>query len=350
MATSIHTTDFQILFDSARDAGYRVVAPVREDTVTLFKPVESAGEIVLDEILPTKSPKEYFLAEHEPILTYSRDNGELKIENPPEGEIAPPMVLFGVRPCDAAGPEIIREVMTWDSNDEFFLKRREVTVVIAIACVEADYACYCTSVGQAPDGTEGVDILLLPTSDKTGESQEYLVNPITDKGREFVKATKGWKEGNPRPSAAIEQVKKKLEKRFDTDKIKEWLDSGFDDDFWNTAALSCIGCGTCTYLCPTCHCFDIVDEGDVDGGIRMKNWDSCQMSQFTIHASGHNPRTTQNERFRQRIMHKFKYYPDLFGRILCTGCGRCQRSCPVDLALVKLLEQIHELACEPAGK
>ena len=350
MAISIHANNFQTLFDSARDAGYRVIAPVRDHTVTLFKPVEKADQIVLDEILPTKSPKEYFLAEHEPILTYCRDkSGKVSIADPSLEEVMQPTLIFGVRPCDAAGPEIIRKVMTWDCDDQFFLRRREASVVVAIACVEADDACFCTSVGQAPDGTEGADILLVPSSDETGAVQEYLVQPVTDKGSEFIKATKGWKEGNPSRAAACDEVKEKLQKRFDPDRVREWLDAGFDDPYWNTATLSCIGCGTCTYLCPTCHCFDIVDEGDLTCGSRVKNWDSCQMCQFTLHASGHNPRATQNERFRQRIMHKFKYYPQLFGVVLCTGCGRCQRSCPVDLALAKLVERIYQLACEPVG-
>ena len=349
MALSIHTDDFQKLFDSAIAAGYRCIAPVRDEDISLYRAVKNTADIALDQIIATKSPKEYFLAEHEVILTYQLESeGKVNIEDPAEEEISRPTLIFGVRPCDAAAGPIVNEIMTWDCDDSFFIKRREAAVVVAIACVEADEACFCTSVDASPDGTEGADILLVPSSDKTGESQEYLVTPVTDKGKNFIQSTEGWGKKNPKQSSAVDDLKKKLVKRFDAQKVREWLETGFDDPFWQTATLSCLGCGTCTYLCPTCHCFDIVDEGDLNSGRRVKNWDSCQLCFFTMHASGHNPRATQIERYRQRIMHKFKYYPDMFDRILCTGCGRCQRSCPVDMALLGLMEHIDQLACEPA--
>ena len=96
-------------------------------------------------------------------------------------------------------------------------------------------------------------------------------------------------------------------------------------------ATRCIGCGACAFLCPACHCFDIVDEGTEAKGVRRKNWDACAFGTFTNHASGHNPRDVQNKRYRNRIMHKFKYYDDKFGKTLCTGCGRCVRACPVGI-------------------
>jgi len=348
LSPSIHTDDFNKLVESAIKAGYRVAAPVKEAGITLYKPVESVDQIFIGEILPTKSPKEFFLAETESILSYSRKGKHgVEISAPQPENFAPPTVIFGCRPCDAAGPDIVRGVMTWDFDDEFFLERMRKNVVISIACVEADEACFCTSVKCAPDSETGSDIILLPSKPSTGESQEYLVKILTEKGQEFVDKTSGWKQGNPTASESIEKTKTQLEPVFDVDRVKKWLDSGFDNDFWNHATLACIACGTCTYVCPTCHCFDIVDEGDIDDGCRIKNWDSCMMCQFTMHASGHNPRPLKTNRFRQRIMHKFKYYNDLFDRILCSGCGRCQRHCPTDIALKGLLTQIDKLAKEP---
>ncbi|MDI6787496.1 MAG: 4Fe-4S dicluster domain-containing protein, partial [Planctomycetota bacterium] len=137
------------------------------------------------------------------------------------------------------------------------------------------------------------------------------------------------------------------DKKFDISLIKPWLESrqgGIDHPIWAKITLPCIGCGTCTYLCPTCHCFDIVDEGNLKGGSRCKNWDACQFAMFTVHASGHNPRDTQSKRFRQRVAHKFDYYPDKFGRTLCVGCGRCIRHCPTDMSLLDVLETIDKLS------
>ena len=341
----------QKLIDSAKAAGYRFIAPVHDGDITRFREVSNANDIVLNEILPTKSVKEFFLAEHELILKYKfGEGGNVEIEPVEPSDFAKPAVIFGCRPCDAAAAPIIRGVMTWDYDDNFFLERMKSNIVIAIACVEADEACFCTSVNVQPDGSDGSDVLLKPTQAGTGVEQEYVAEVITDKGKEFISKTQGWGSGDAKPASAVEELKGKLKPRFDANKIHDWLVANFYDPFWKTASLQCIGCGTCTYLCPTCHCFDIVDEGDIHWGQRAKNWDSCQMKNFTLHTSGHNPRDIQWERYRQRIMHKFRYYPDKFGRILCTGCGRCQRSCPVDMAMVSIIERIRDQAAGPAAK
>ncbi len=137
-------------------------------------------------------------------------------------------------------------------------------------------------------------------------------------------------------------------------RLPDWLAAHFDHPFWNTLALRCHGCGACTTVCSTCHCFDIVDEHDTYGrGARRRNWDFCQSSKFTLHASGHNPRADQNQRTRQRIMHKFSIYPRRFDSILCTGCGRCARACGAGMNLPEILGQLVQLATkdnEPAAK
>jgi sulfhydrogenase subunit beta (sulfur reductase) len=340
-----------VLIDSAVQAGYRFIAPMRDNSITRFRETAKAGDIVLDEIIPTKSAKEYFLADHETILRYKfGDGGSVDVEAIPPEEFARPTVIFGARPCDAAAGPIVREVMTWDYDDNFFLERLRNNIVIAIACVEADESCFCTSVDVQPDGTDGVDILLRPTSAETGAEQEYAVEAVTDKGMEFIDKTEGWGAGDARQSPAIEELKANLKPKFDHRALHDWLAANFNHTIWKEATVACIGCGTCTFVCPTCHCFDIVDEGDIDGGRRVKNWDYCQGKLFTLHTSGHNPREFQFERYRQRIQHKFRYYVDKFGRILCTGCGRCQRACPVDHAMLAIIRKIDELAKQPAAK
>jgi ferredoxin len=130
-----------------------------------------------------------------------------------------------------------------------------------------------------------------------------------------------------------------------------WLARNFDHELWKTLALRCHGCGACAAVCSTCHCFDIVDEHDSYGaGARRRNWDFCQSAKFTAHASGHNPRKSQTERFRQRVMHKFSIYPRRFDAILCTGCGRCVRACGAGMNLPEILGRLVQLArAEPAG-
>ena len=127
--------------------------------------------------------------------------------------------------------------------------------------------------------------------------------------------------------------------KFDLQKIKGWLDNHFEDPLWAGIAERCAGCGACAFLCPACHCFDIVDEGSESKGERRKYWDACGFGKFTMHASTHNPRDVQPARYRNRIMHKFKYYDDKFGQTLCTGCGRCVRACPVGIDIAAVLDE-----------
>ncbi len=140
------------------------------------------------------------------------------------------------------------------------------------------------------------------------------------------------------------------EQRSPVSRLPEWLAGNFDHELWKSLALRCHGCGACAAVCSTCHCFDIVDEHDSYGeGARRRNWDFCQSAKFTAHASGHNPRKSQTERFRQRVMHKFSIYPRRFDAILCTGCGRCARACGAGMNLPEILGQLVQLArAEPA--
>ena len=133
--------------------------------------------------------------------------------------------------------------------------------------------------------------------------------------------------------------------------MRDWIDTHFDDPLLAALGVRCNGCGACSSVCPTCHCFDIVDEEEgVGRGTRRRCWDTCQSPTFTLHASGHNPRDDQNARFRQRINHKFSIYPLRFGEVLCTGCGRCTRVCHAGQDLVEILAAIDVAARRPPSR
>jgi len=315
--------------ESLIKTGDRVVAPVRAGEELLFSTVTDVGEISLDDGLTTKSGKGVFFPQSEPILSYKTEDGKQRIED--IDDFAPATILLGVRPCDAAAMDILDAVFGWDYNDSFYLKRRENTTIVSVACGEpVDEFCFCTSVGLAPDSRLGSDIVLM--KDANGN---IAIETLTEKGDALIDKTNAAAEAPPAEVSTAD-----VPVLFDLEKIKPWLDEHFEDEFWQEMSLKCVGCGTCTFLCPTCHCFDIVDETRLSEGVRLKNWDSCQFGLFTLHASGHNPRAKQSERYRQRIMHKFKYYVEKFDKTLCVGCGRCIRSCPVGHRLLDYLNEI----------
>ncbi|MBT1074049.1 4Fe-4S dicluster domain-containing protein [Geobacter grbiciae] len=324
------------LIDTLVNEGKRVIGPKAAGTMTLYEPLANGEELNLGE-LPRRSAKEAFFPLCETILTYERDREGVRVSDVDPGAI-PETVLLGARPCDVAAAPILDSVFSWDYQDEFYLSRRGKTTIIGLACARADDACFCTAVGLSPNDTKGSDLFLTPL---TGGG--YRCDVITDKGMALLTAHGGlFAEGDGTPAPLAEPALGKL----DLEKIKQWLDNHFEDPLWEEIAERCAGCGACAFLCPACHCFDINDEGGEKKGARRKSWDACGFGKFTNHASGHNPRDVQPQRYRNRIMHKFTYYVDKFDQRLCTGCGRCIRACPVGIDVAAVLEEINSKSVE----
>jgi len=320
------------LIEQLIQEGYRVIAPTKVGELVLFKEVKSFSEITRDYLNPVRPIKEFFFPRTEKVLAYDLDKGGIKVECPEKN--FPRTVIVGTRPYDAASLPILDEVFSSDYRDDLYQARREATTIISISCPSFDDSCFCTSVGYSPASREGSDILLTEVSEDA-----YQAAVLTDKGEKLrSEAGNLFEEGamTKTDEGKIPPVK------FDPEKIKPWLDDNFEHEFWKEISLKCLGCGSCSYLCPTCHCFDILDEAAFNKGERVRTWDACSFSLFTLHTSGHNPRPCQSNRFRQRIMHKYKYYPERFNRKACVGCGRCLRSCPVNMNMVEILSRIAE--------
>ena len=135
-----------------------------------------------------------------------------------------------------------------------------------------------------------------------------------------------------------EAVRSRVTRRVNTENIQERLSSCFEDkEYWEEVAAKCISCGICTLLCPTCYCFDINDEMVKKQGTRFRSCDSCAFSIYTKMPM-ENPREEKWQRVRQKVCHKYGFYPMNFGVIACTGCGRCIRLCPVNWDITQTLE------------
>ncbi len=298
-----------------------------------FRLLSDPDTLVLDPtIMPTNSIKEFFFPKHEVLYQYGRTGKEIELTDAPA--FSSEQVVFGARPCDAASLPILDKVFAWDFQDRFYQERRERTTVVTLACRAADANCFCTSVGLSPASTEGADAVLLDLGDGSFE-----VRIVTEKGKKLF-------AGKTTESTQTGQTAAPPEKKFDVEKVTKYLAEHFDDPLYAETSLRCVGCGACTYICPTCHCFDIVDEGGMKQGRRVKNWDTCQFALFTHHASGHNPRSNQAQRQRNRVQHKFSIYPGKFGVILCSGCGNCTRDCSASLGIWPVLQMLEKKAEE----
>lgn len=309
-----------------------LIAPVDESS---FQSITSASELYLSEDKPARSPKEYIFPQREVLLQYATSAEGTEISSPPEPTTE--RVLFGVRPCDAAAFGIVDRVFTWDDVDASYLARREGMTVISLACQEPCKTCFCTSLGGSPAGIEGADLLLTMLRDA------YHVQVITERGQQLVERYNDLfgesEQRHNRERASVEDtLRDKISELVDLKELDEKID--FGGPVWESLTRECVDCGVCTFLCPTCHCFDIQDEGSPDRGERVRLWDACMFYEYTKTHAG-QPRPTHAQRYRQRIMHKFQYYPKNFGHILCVGCGRCIQHCPVSIDLRKVLRAVR---------
>lgn len=312
--------------------GTAVVAPAASrDGGVDYRDISTLDEARLGE-QPRRSLKELFLPPQEPLFSWVKKGSDVTLS-----EVRtefPPRVVLGAPPCDAAAVETLDKVMGWDYRDELWFGRRAATTIVALACTAPRGGCFCEEVGLAPDSPRGADLLL------RAHDGGYAVEVVTKKGEALVTAHAALFAETPGEAPVRAPAP-----ASDMPRVRAWLESHFVDGLWDEIGRRCHGCGACASVCPTCHCFDIVDEPEgVCHGTRRRHWDTCQTPRFTRHASGHNPRNDQGSRLRQRVMHKFAIYPARFGEVLCTGCGRCSRSCPAGTDLPEILHRIEGLA------
>ena len=316
--------------------GTLVFAPVKQGNMVNFTQISSPSEMTDDYIVTVKSPKLISFPKIEKLFDYTLSKFGSSVENINFDNI-PNQVLIGARPCDSEGFASLNAIFTWDYKDNIYVKRLEKTTIIGVSCIKSDDNCFCTSMGGNPGGTKGSDILLTPV-----ENEEFLAEIITEKGKAF---SEKFAEFFTIPGQSIEKEKylTQVPVKLNPKNIHDNLAKIFDNELWVEQSLRCIGCGACAYVCPTCACFDIQDESNNKVGNRHRSWDSCGLSLFTQHTSGHNPREVQSQRWRQRVMHKFSYMPDRLDVYGCVGCSRCSRACPVDMNIVEHLINIEEV-------
>ena len=323
---------------------YKLFVPFRDGDFHNFKLIHEVKKVDFDYENTRLSPKGIVYPQAERMFEYSLDPDDPEVnifkEDPKDYS---PRAIVGIRPCDAQAFQIVK--LNFDNpqyRDPWWVQHFESTLFVGLGCNNPCSTCFCTSVDGGPFDENRLDVLLYDLGDT------YLVKAITERGEVFMKKAGGGRDAD---DSAVNEAEKlaseaiaKIIAKIPTDKLGEKVvNQLFDAPFWDDVGFACLNCGTCTYLCPTCWCFDIQDEVYRKEGDRIRNWDSCMFPLFTLEGSGHNPRPEKVQRVRQRFMHKLKYYVDKYKNgVQCSGCGRCVKFCPVNIDIRQVAELMND--------
>ncbi|WP_330384478.1 4Fe-4S dicluster domain-containing protein [Christensenella timonensis] len=325
---------------SAIDEKKELYLPVFKAGKTNYERWTKDAKVKLNVLNTVKSPKDMFFPQSEDLVAFKMQDKNIEVLPPEEPDT--PFVVFGVRPCDNKSLDILDMVFLAEPVDTYYKARRENGVVVGLACSEPEETCFCGAFGIDATQANG-DVATWITGDT------LYWKPLTQKGEELTAQVESLFEDAE--DSEIDGAVAKAKEILDQLPLKDLSLKGFDGDAtgrlfdspkWEELYRACIGCGTCTFVCPTCQCYDIRDFDTGHGIKRYRCWDSCMYSDFTRMAHG-NPRKTQLERFRQRFMHKLVYFPaNNGGEYSCVGCGRCVSKCPISMNIVKVIKALGE--------
>ena len=326
------------LFEAISASQTLYIPADREDGSAEYKKYES-GMKLSNALNTVRSAKDFFFPQTENLVDFKMEGKNIEVID--IREESEDFVIFGVRACDARSFTILDKVFLCEPVDSYYKTRREHGTVVTMACTRPAETCFC--------GTFGIDAAA-PEGDAAcySDGESIFFEAHNDKGQKFIDSISSLlEEGDTAKLDAVRDKTREILKKlplagistesFGGDKLMEH----FNSEKWAELSESCLGCGTCTFVCPTCQCYDIKDFNTGHGIKRFRCWDSCMYSDFTKMAHG-NPRLTQLERFRQRFMHKLVYFPsNNNGEFGCVGCGRCLSKCPISMNIVKVMKALE---------
>jgi formate hydrogenlyase subunit 6/NADH:ubiquinone oxidoreductase subunit I len=326
----------------------KVYGPVTQKSQYKFDEITDGTQLALDYDTTILPPKKYFFPPKQNTLTFTR-SPQLTIHDPLTKSSndrlwnGKSFLVFGVHPCDLAAIQFHDAILTQIYQDPYRARRRREGIIIGLNCLNPCKDSFCLAAGSWKSQA-GADIMV------TDLGPHYIFDVKTEVGQKLVNFAKDlFAPAPPQTEKEVETVILGLKSQLpdniqDFEKLPEKLEASYECEMWNRLGKRCFGCGSCTMVCPTCFCFDVHDEVDLNlaKGARVRTWDSCQLVDFALVAGGHNFRPTIASRVRFRIYHKFRIEPDQINQIGCVGCGRCTRTCPADIDMVELLTDLQK--------
>jgi len=297
-----------------------------------FADLTDSKKLRLDYDVTYLSPRKYFQPPRETLLKFTTGQ-DIKVEPVVETQ---EFVLLGVHPYDLKALNQMDAVFEKDNPDANYLKKRAAVTVIACDPKAASKWSFWPWM-DASTVDKGFDLFV------TDIGKGYLVETGTDKGKALLSKHATARDATDDEIAARDKIRGEFKKLCNEERainvpakdIPALIKNNVDHKIWEEKADKCYSCGTCNTMCPTCYCFDVREEMNLDmkGGQRMRHWDGCLLQDFATIGSGENFREHRADRFRHRIFRKSTYVPQMInGDLACVGCGRCSSGCLPDIA------------------
>lgn len=315
-----------------------IIGPIkRGESSYIFSEIKNPEEIEIGYNRTILPPKKYFLSPSQTMLEFSQEFGYRE----PKEEKEERKILFGLHACDIHAIKILDLVFSGKYKDNYYFKRRKNTAIIGISCVPDDL-CFCLSM-RTDYVEDGFDLFLSELSDS------YLVGAGTSLGDDMVAESESLfedmdKNGREEYKRRSNERRKLFKIDFELRDLPEIMDMEYESKVWKELGEKCLSCGSCSMVCPTCYCFDVIDEVNLDGqsGQRRRIWDSCLFKDYALVAGGLNFRADRDSRIKNRYLHKQRGFVQQYGKPSCVGCGRCIKACPAKIDIVEVITKMRE--------
>jgi len=250
-------------------------------------------------------------------------------------------ILFGIHSCDIHGLLILDKLFIQEYPDPYYLGAREKTLLLGLSCWPDEY-CFCKST-HTHIIEEGYDLFF------TDLEKYFLVWIGSSQGDDLIRFMPDIFDGNLTDTDIQTYIHWQIErdKAFKTEinfiAMPDLMELKYQDPLWEKVGAACLACGSCTMVCPTCNCYNVVDKQFLGSkpGERIRHWDSCTLPEYSEVAGGENFREKKSDRLKLWYTHKLQAYVSKYGKFSCVGCGRCLVTCPVDINAKTVAEALE---------
>ncbi len=301
-------------------------APVKtSDGKHVFKEIEDFSQIDLEYTRTILPPKKVLLPPSINMFKAKKEAYEEDFSHVSQ------KIFFGVHPCDIHGLLIMDRFYSYIYDDPYYSKARESTLILGHSCWP-DENCLCKST-NTHIVEEGYDLFF------TALENSYIVWIGSSRGDDLIRLRPELFDERITPMDIQrfihwrEEKDKAFQTEIDFSAMPDLMELKYNDPLWDKLGNACLACGSCSNVCPTCNCYNVLDKPALgeDFSQIQRCWDACTLENYSEVAGGENFRENRANRLKLWYTHKLQAYISKYGKPACVGCGRCIATCPVDI-------------------